>query len=380
MRRVGFVVNPIAGMGGRVGLKGTDGVLSEAVARGATPRAGERALEMLTSLHEGGGEGVAGEVEWLTCSGAMGADVLARAGVPASRIRVVHAPEGGTPTTAMDTITACLAFEGEGAELVVFCGGDGTARDVLSALGVRLPVLGVPAGVKMHSGVFGLSPQAAAETLLGYLEGGLTVGEAEVIDLDEDAYREGEWRMRTHGSARTPHAPALVQAGKFMVEASSEQLVLEDIAQGVAEYIEESPSVLWVLGPGGTLKFIGDWLGIDKTLLGIDAVAGGEQVGEDLDERGLLGLLERWPDARVLVSPIGAQGFFLGRGNLQLSPDVVRRVGVDNFWVVSTPSKLERTPVLRVDTGDADLDGQFRSRGQMQVIMGYRTRKYVPLR
>jgi predicted polyphosphate/ATP-dependent NAD kinase len=380
MRKVGFVVNPIAGMGGRVGLKGTDDVLQEAIARGATPRASERAMEMLTSLLETDAGGVAGDVVWLTCSGIMGADVLARSGVPGPRTRVVHPVAEGAATTAGDTREACAAFEREGAELVVFCGGDGTARDVLAALDARLPVLGVPAGVKMHSGVFGLSPQAAAETLLEFLEGRLTVADAEVIDLDEDAYREGEWRIRLHGTARTPHAPALIQAGKFMTEASSEQLVLEDIAQGISEYMEESPHVLWVLGPGGTLKFIGDWIEIDKTLLGIDAVADGRQVGKDLDERGLLALLEQWPDARVVVSPIGAQGFFLGRGNLQLSPEVVRRVGVDNFWVVSTPSKLDRTPALRVDTGDGELDGQFTARGQMQVLMGYRTRKYVPLR
>ncbi len=123
---------------------------------------------------------------------------------------------------------------------------------------------------------------------------------------------------------------------------------------------------------------MGDWLRIDKTLLGIDAVVDGAQVGKDLDERGILGLLDRWPSARVVVSPIGAQGFFLGRGNLQLSPEVVRRVGVDGFWVVSTPAKLERTPVLRVDTGDDELNREFTGRGRLNVLVGYRTRKPTP--
>ncbi len=380
MRRIGFIVNPIAGMGGRVGLKGTDGVLAEALAKGAKPMSGHRATEMLEHfMLEAHGAGDMSDVEWLTCSGTMGADALTDAKVPASRVRVVHEPPHPDRTTAKDTLDACVALEREGVELLVFCGGDGTARDVLKAVDGRLPILGVPAGVKMHSGVFGVSPQAAADTLVGFLHGTLGVTDADVIDLDEDAYRSGAWRMRMHGLARTPFEPTLVQAGKFMVTAQSEQVILEDIAQGMQEYIEEEPGLLWVLGPGGTLKFIGDWLHMDKTLLGVDAYAAGRQVGKDLDEKGLLDLLDQWPDARVLVSPIGAQGFFLGRGNLQLSPQVVRRIGVDNIWVVSTPTKLERTPVLRVDTGDPELDRAFTGKGQLYILVGYRARKLVPI-
>lgn len=380
MRRIGLIVNPIAGMGGRVGLKGTDGVLAEALARGATPTSGHRATEMLEHfMLEARDAGDASQVEWLTCSGTMGADALEAAKVPQSHVRVVHVPPNPERTTAKDTVAACTAMEREGVELLVFCGGDGTARDLLGAVDARLPILGVPAGVKMHSGVFGISPQAAADTLAGFLQGTLGLSDADVIDLDEDAYRVGLWKMRMHGLARTPFEPTLVQAGKFMVAAQSEQVVLEDIAQGMQEYIEEEPGLLWVLGPGGTLKFIGEWLQMDKTLLGVDAYAAGRQVGKDLDERGLLDLLDQWPDARVLVSPIGAQGFFLGRGNLQLSPQVVRRIGPDNIWIVSTPAKLERTPVLRVDTGDAELDREFTAKGELYVMVGYRARKLVPI-
>jgi len=380
MRRIGLIVNPIAGMGGRVGLKGTDGVLAEALAKGATPTSGRRATEMLEHfMLETRDAGDASKVEWLTCSGTMGADSLADARVPPSSVKVVHVPPRPERTTAKDTLAACAAMERERVELLVFCGGDGTARDVLGAVDERLPILGVPAGVKMHSGVFGVSPQAAADTLVGFLQGALGVTEVDVIDLDEDAYRGGLWKLRMHGLARTPFEPTLVQAGKFMVAAQSEQLILEDIAQGIQEYIEEEPGLLWVLGPGGTLKFIGDWLHMDKTLLGVDAYAAGRQVGKDLDEHGLMELLDQWPDARVLVSPIGAQGFFLGRGNLQLSPEVVRRIGPDNIWIVSTPTKLERTPVLRVDTGDPELDRAFTAKGQLYVLVGYRARKLVPI-
>ena len=378
MRRVGFVVNPIAGMGGRVGLKGTDGVLDEAMARGARPQSGHRAAQTVRRFGELA-EATGGlDVVWVTSAGEMGEDVLLEGGVAAGSISVVHAAARPERTSPDDTREACMACDREGAEILVFCGGDGTARDVTAALGLRLPVLGIPAGVKMHSGVFGVSPAAAAETLLAYLHGRVAVAEAEVIDLDEDAYRAGEWTLRLHGVARTPFEPSLVQGGKMMVEVASDRDVLIDIAEAIKEYIEESPGTLFILGPGGTLKFIGDWLRIDKTLLGIDAVVDGAQVGKDLEERGILQLLDRWPSARVVVSPIGAQGFFLGRGNLQLSPEVVRRVGVDNFWVVSTPAKLERTPVLRVDTGDEELNAQFTGLGRVYVLVGYRTRKPTP--
>jgi predicted polyphosphate/ATP-dependent NAD kinase len=380
VHKVGFVVNPIAGMGGRVGLKGTDGVLDEAIARGARPLAGSRAAKMVRRFIEIAKATGGPDVLWLTSAGPMGESVLREASVPAPSVRVVHSAIRQDRTDPEDTAEACAACEREGAELLVLCGGDGTARDVVGALDERLPVLGVPAGVKMHSGVFGVSPEAAAETLLAFLQGRVAVAEADIIDLDEDAYREGEWAMRLLGIARTPYEPSLVQGGKMMIETASEQGILEDLAQGIKEYISEAPGALWILGPGGTLKFIGDWLRIDKTLLGIDAIVDGKQVGKDLDERGLLGLLDTWPDARVVVSPIGAQGFFLGRGNLQLSPEVVRRVGIDHFWVVCTPAKLERTPLLRVDTGDDELNKAFRDLDHIYVLLGYRTRRPVPIR
>ncbi len=380
MHRVGLVVNPIAGMGGRVGLKGTDGVLEEAISLGAEPHASHRAVLMLKRFMAAC-DGLPGapDVRWIVSSGEMGMDAIEEAGIPLDECEVVHVARSDDGTTAEDTIRACQAIEEAGVEVLLFCGGDGTARDVLRAVDQRVPFLGVPAGVKMHSGVFAVTPAGAAETLLDFLQGKLDVAEADVIDLDEERYRDGEWDLQMFGTANTPYEPSLIQGGKVMVHMASEQGLLEDIAECIEEYIKEGPETLWILGPGGTLRFIGEWLGIDKTLLGVDAVAGGEQVGKDLNEEGLLELLERYDDARVVVSPIGAQGFFLGRGNLQLSPEVVRRVGVDGFEIVSTPAKLARTPMLRVDTGDAQVNQAFFDRGHMGVLIGYKTRKLIPL-
>jgi len=380
MDRVGIVVNPIAGMGGKVGLKGTDGVLEEAIDRGAEPLSGHRAGLMLKRfLSACDGLPGAPHVTWVTSKGAMGADVLAEAGVPSGSVQVVHGSPSADSTTAEDTMAACRAVEEAGVKVLVFCGGDGTARDVLRAVDQRVPILGIPAGVKMHSGVFAVTPVGAADTLLDFLQGRLDVAEADVIDLDEDRYRDGEWDLKMFGTATTPYEPNLIQGGKVMVHEASEQGLLEDIAECIEEYIEEEPDTLFLLGPGGTLRFIGEWLKIDKTLLGVDAVVAGKQVGKDLNETGILELMERYPKARIVVSPIGAQGFFLGRGNLQLSPQIVQRVGVGGFEVVSTPAKLARTPLLRVDTGDPQVNGMFRERGHLGVLIGYKTRKLIPV-
>jgi predicted polyphosphate/ATP-dependent NAD kinase len=259
-------------------------------------------------------------------------------------------------------------------ELVLFCGGDGTARNVFEMVGENVPILGIPAGVKMHSAVFGINPERCADILQEYLDGKIGVSEAEVMDLDEGLYRKGEWQLEIFGYARTPHEPAYVQAGKFMVTEVSDDEAKEDISRHVIEEMKKEPGALFVLGPGSTLEFIGNELGIKKTLLGIDVVMNGKMVEKDVNEKALLDLLDKNADAsmRLVISPIGAQGFILGRGNHQLSPKVLNRVKVSDVWVVSTPAKLKRTPVLRIDTGDIAIDEKFTKTNYIFVITGYR--------
>lgn len=374
MKRVGFVVNPIAGMGGRVGLKGTDGLATEAAARGAEPVAPRRAWEMLAALRP---LKAASEIHWVTCRGPMGSSLLDGAGFPPSAYEVATEPP--STTTAEDTKAACHEFEKRGVELIVFCGGDGTCRDIIEAIDQRLPIVGIPAGVKMHSGVFGIHPGTVAAILDAWLQGFLRVGEAEVLDVDEEAYRRGVWAVRMFGTARTLVEPTLVQTGKMLFAELRDEEMKDEIAEHVKELVEKEPETLFVLGPGSTLEHIGKKLGTEKTVLGIDAFRGGKLVGKDLDEGGILRLLDRYPSAKLVVSPIGAQGFVLGRGNLQVSPAVIRRIGVPNVVVVSTPSKLNATPVLRVDTGDPGLDREFAKKDYMFVVIGYRTSKLHPI-
>lgn len=355
MRRIGFLVNPIAGMGGAVGLAGTDGQAAEALRRGAVPHARDRAVQALSTLR---GEDIA----WYTCSAPMGEDVLAAAGL--DRSTVVYRP--AVPTGAADTKAGCRAFLDAGVDLIVFCGGDGTARDVFDAVGREVPILGIPAGVKMYSAVFAVNPAAAAD--LVRRAGEIPCRDSEVMDVDEEAYRAGRLTARLYGYACVPFIPERTQGGKQVFEQQDEERAKDDIAVFINEVM--LPETLYVIGAGSTTARIIERLELAPTLLGVDAVRDGEVLARNADERTLLSLLDEHPRAKIVVSPIGAQGFVLGRGNQQISPAVLRRVGLSNLIVVATPGKLAATPLLYVDSGDPMLDREIGD--SLPVISGYR--------
>jgi predicted polyphosphate/ATP-dependent NAD kinase len=376
MSRIGFVMNPIAGMGGRVGLKGTDDMLGRAIELGAKPVAHSRAVEALCEFRRRLLEQTTPLViDWVTCSDGMGADALAEAGIEGVRV-IAEAP---TPTTAEDTKSATRQFLELGVDLILFCGGDGTARDIASVAGTNVPILGIPSGVKMFSGVFGVTPARTAEILIGFLKEELALVEAEVLDLDEERYRAGEWAVRFFHNVLTPFEPTFTQVSKQIIEETSDAESKAEIARYVGEEIAANPQVLFILGAGRTLEAVAAEIGVRKTLLGIDAVLGGQLAGDDLNEHSLLALLENHADCRLILSPIGAQGFVLGRGNLQLSPEAIRRIGIANIMVLATPSKLARTPQLRFDTGDAGLDAELAGLKFLSVVIGYRRRRLVKI-
>jgi predicted polyphosphate/ATP-dependent NAD kinase len=378
MALVGFIVNPIAGMGGRVGLKGTDDVEVEARQRGAEPSARSRALAALLALQDRlRVEAHPPVLRWLTCAGEMGADVLAEAGLVPERVLAVPSP--GLPSSAGDTRAAAAELLAAGADLVLFCGGDGTARDIAGMIGSRTPMLGIPAGVKMYSGVFGVSPERTAEILLRFLKGELRLVEAEVLDLDEEKYRAGEWVIRLHYTVLTPYEPTFTQLSKQLIMETSDAEAKAELASYLAEIMGNDRETLFILGPGSTLHAAAQEMGLSKTLLGIDATIAGEIVGSDLSEEGLLALVGRYRRCKLVLSPIGAQGFVLGRGNLQLSPVALRQIGVGNMIVAATPAKLARTPVLRFDTGDPSLDAELAARGYLPVVVGYRRERLVQI-
>ena len=355
--RIGFLINPIAGMGGPVGLKGTDGLAEKAIAMGARPRAMERARACLDHLSR-----EKDAIHFLTASGSMGESSLKECGLD---YEVVYSPL--PVTSSRDTIRTCQAFLDKGANLILFCGGDGTARDVAGIAG-STPILAIPAGVKMHSGVFAASPQAAADLVIRFLNGELNLRDTEIVDVDEELYRAGILQTKLYALAKTPYLPVLVAERKRIYISDQEDEFKDQIALFASEFMRDGSA--YIIGAGTTTSRIADILGLEKTLLGVDVVKDGRLMITDASEQDLLELLDRETRVMIIISPIGAQGFILGRGNQQLSAEVIRRVGIDKLIIISTPHKLAEIPYLLVDTGDEDLDESLA--GMRQVVTGYR--------
>ena len=360
MFHLGLIINPLAGVGGSVALKGSDGAdtARRALALGAVPRAGERTLQALAEL--------AGLELRLSCfAGAMGESVARQAGFEPELVGAAAAE----PSCAADTIAAARTLAEHGVDLILFAGGDGTARDLYAALGDRLPVLGIPAGVKIHSGVYAVTPSAAGKVVAMLVRGELvTLADQEVRDIDEEAFRQGQVRARYYGELRVP------EEGRYLQHTKSggrevEELVLDDIAAEVIETLEEG--VFYVMGSGTTVQAVMAQLGLPNTLLGVDLIRDRQLVGSDLGATELLALIGDAP-ARILITVIGGQGHIIGRGNQQLSPELLRRVGRDNLRVIATKSKLKALQgrPLIVDSGDPALNHQLA--GLIRVITGYR--------
>ncbi len=351
MKRIGFIVNPIAGMGGRVGLKGTDGVVKEAIERGAKPVAAERAKEFLCNIKK--------KFEIWTCSPPMGADVAKKY---FHDLRIVYEPS--SPTTAQDTMNAARNMEE--CDILVFVGGDGTAADVLNAVGKKMPVLGVPAGVKMYSAVFAYTPRHAAEIVDEFADE-LPLEEREVVDVDEEAFRKGNLVLSIKGYMIVPVHKS-VQASKMYSEESESKRI-------IAEYVVESmdDDTVYIIGSGSTTYEVKKLLNIEGTFLGIDVVKGKKLICKDASEEEIkkaLGVKNK-----ILISPLGGHGFIFGRGNEQISAEIIKKVGKENIMVISSPEKLASLPSLKVDTGDAELDESLH--GYIEVITGYKEKKIM---
>ena len=361
--KVAVIVNPIAGMGGLVGLKGTDGGMHiKAAELGATPLSPERAKQVLKHITQ------ADRIHFLTAPGSMGADVFMEASIPAETIG-----SAAEVTTKEDTIRIAKMFLDVGTDLIIFVGGDGTARDVMNAIGTSLPVVGVPAGVKVYSGVFAYSPKAAADMVDAFVNGA-GVTEEEVLDIDEDAYRDDRLSSRFYGLLAVPDVRKDIQAGKIDYTGSvTSEENKQDIAEWIAEQMDDE--TLYLLGPGTTVKAVADVINIKKTILGIDAVHNKQLIQPDLNEKDILSLLDTYPAVKMIITPLGGNGFIIGRGSKPFSPAVLARVPRKNIHVICTQEKLEKLDCLRVDSGDEALDSTLS--GYIQVTNGYREARMV---
>ena len=350
--RLGLIVNPVAGLGGAVGLKGSDGELAaRALLLGARRVAAPRAALLLERLVK-----LSLCPRLLTCGGEMGERLAREAGLEPE---LVYAPRG-VSSSAEDTAKAAISLAAEGVDLLLFVGGDGTARDVLGAVGDAVPVLGVPAGVKMHSAVFATGPRAAADAVERWWQLGRPIDHGDVVDREPMGDDRLPGPVRLYGSLCVPRVPECLQRMKAGGPAM-DQLLAGAVTQ-IATLVADSRVSL--LGPGSTLLAVKRLLGLESSVLGVDVVHLGEILVADAGESQLMQLIEG-RQARIVVTVIGGQGFIFGRGNQPLSPRVIRAVGLDNVVIVASAGKLAALPGSRllVDTGDDELD---------RALAGYR--------
>ncbi len=360
-KTLGLIVNPMAGIGGRVGLKGSDGekVQKEAISLGAIPESHNRTVQALKRLQP-----LKTGIQLVTYPREMGEKAAEACGFLPTVIGSI------TPgcTSAEDTRQAALDMLAMNITLLLFAGGDGTARDIYNAIGGKLPVVGIPAGVKIHSAVYARNPLQAGELAYQYLQGqSLTLREVEVMDIDEAAFRTGVLSVKLYGYLKTPFQRRLLQ-GLKSGSAPNEIASQMEIAHQVVSSMQDD--VLYIIGPGTTTRAITTHLGLEKTLLGVDVLQNKELVARDVSEAKISELI-RGNRAKIILTPIGGQGFLFGRGNQQISPAVIRNVGVENIIVVSTREKINslRGQPLLVDTGDQELDRLLS--GHIKVITGY---------
>lgn len=373
MFKLGLIINPYAGLGGSVALKGSDGaeIRNEAMARGAEQRAAgrmARALKLMLS------KVFVTEIEVYCFAGEMGEDVARQLGFTPHVIGTAQS----SPSEAEDTCAAARALMDARVDLILFAGGDGTARLIADVVGTRQPVLGVPSGVKMHSGVYAISPEGAGEILAQLITGQLVnIAERDVKDIDEDAFRNGQVRARFYGTLLVPEDSQFLQQVK---NAGSErdELAQLDVAQEMIRQLEED--TLYLVGPGSTTHMFLQELGLRGSLLGVDLLLNNELIACDVTAAQILSYLsEHQGPVKMIITVIGGQGHILGRGNQQFSPAVIRRVGKENTFIIAARGKvlaLQGRP-LWVDTNDPDLDQTFS--GYMRVITGYNEQVLYPV-
>ena len=367
MKLIGFIINPNAGLGGSVGLKGTDGELYKlALEMGAKSTTANIVKQYLDNIEN------KKEIKFLTAPAQMGEDYLSEIGIEYEVIGDI-----GEETDANDTKRIASLLIEKNVSCIVFFGGDGTVRDIFNAVGSDFPIIAVPSGVKMFSAVFAVNPRAAAKILDSLIVDNVDYEEREILDIDEKSYRNGILDSQLYGFLKVIKLMNLIQAGKDTARMNrSNENTKKEIALRIIEDMKEN--VVYLLGPGTTVKAICDELELTKALLGVDAIYQNQVIGQDLNEKGILGLMQEYDQFCIIVSPIGKQGFIFGRGNKQFTPTILRKVGINNIIVIATRDKLKELTSLKVDTGEKELDESFER--FFRVIIGYKEELIMPVK
>ncbi len=379
--KLGFIINPIAGIGGSVALKGSDGMAMHALALGAEPKANARAslaLEVLQPYQN--------DIVIYTANDQMGEQCASDLGF---NVEVLYQSKH-EHTQSDDTQLAAQALLAQGVDIILFAGGDGTARDIANIVAneddyQQVPVLGIPAGCKIHSGVYAITPKAAGRIIeLMVTKELVTLTTGDVMDIDEHLFRDGIVKAKRYSEMKIPSELRYVQAVKSGGK-ESDELVLQDIAANVIEEMNDHDEHQFIIGSGSTTAFLMDELGLANTLLGVDIVSHHSLTNSDVTEAELYQAITDFQGvSKLVITLIGGQGHIFGRGNQQLSPRIIRAViaqtgNTDNIIIIATKAKLaalENKPLVS-DTGDSELDQVLT--GFMTVTTGYKDQVLYPL-
>ncbi|WP_019227455.1 ATP-NAD kinase family protein [Sedimentibacter sp. B4] len=362
-KKIGIIVNPVAGMGGKVGLKGSDGeeILAKAIELGAKPECPDKAVVAISQIKQFEDD----TLEIYTYPNEMGENEVRACGLEPIVINHMHSSN----TKPEDTIRAAKEMYEIGVDLILFAGGDGTARNIMDAVGDRIAVLGIPGGCKIHSAVYAINPKTAGKLVLKFLQGKVKdLRLSEVMDIDEDAFREGVVNARLYGYMKVPYDTKMVQNLKSG-RAAGEEAALDLVSRYIAFNMEKD--VLYIMGTGSTVRGVMDKLKLKNTLLGVDLVCNNQVITNDVNENTILSYLDKYSKAKIVITVIGGQGYLFGRGNQQISHRVIRKVGLDNILIIATKNKMYSLfgQSLLVDTGDEVLNSELS--GYARVIVGY---------
>ncbi|MEI6894735.1 MAG: ATP-NAD kinase family protein [Colwellia sp.] len=378
--KLGFIINPIAGIGGSVALKGSDGMAKHALALGATPQANARAklaLEVLLPYQR--------DIIIYTANNQMGEQCAKDLGF---NVTVLY-KSANEQTKNEDTELAVKALLANDVDIILFAGGDGTARDISNVIVIddsqQVPVLGLPAGCKIHSGVYAITPKAAGRVIeLMITKELVTLTTGDVMDIDESLFRQGIVKAKWYSEMKIPSELRYVQAVKAG-GIENDELVLQDIAANVIEEMNDYEERQFIVGSGSTTAFLMNELALKNTLLGVDIIREQELLAVDVTERELYKAITEYSGlTKLVITLIGGQGHVFGRGNQQLSPRIIRTIiaqpgGINNIIILATKTKLAAlaNKTLISDTGDSELDQQLS--GFMQITTGYKDQVLYPI-
>jgi predicted polyphosphate/ATP-dependent NAD kinase len=379
--KLGFIINPIAGIGGSVALKGSDGMAMHALALGAKPKANARArlaLEVLLPYKD--------DIVVYTANDQMGEQCARDLGF---KVEVVYQAKH-QHTHSDDSQLTAQALLAQGVDIILFAGGDGTARDLANIVASeddyqQVPVLGIPAGCKIHSGVYAITPKAAGRIIeLMVTKELVTLTTGDVMDIDENLFRQGIVKAKRYTEMQIPSELHYVQAVKSGGK-ESDEFVLQDIAANVIEEMNDHDDRQFIIGSGSTTAFLMSELALDNTLLGVDIVSEQALMASDVTEAELYQAIVDYQGlSKLVITLIGGQGHVFGRGNQQLSPRIIRTILAqpghrDNIMIIATKTKLTElgNKPLISDTGDSELDQELA--GFMSITTGYKDQVLYPL-